>query len=80
MLYYIYLIMQGIVQKRSAMEIAKEVGNDIALKGIGMAAGALLNRAPWKMVFSLKLFVILKILSSEYQPYACGKIFRMPRF
>jgi hypothetical protein len=27
-----------------------------------------------------KLFVMLKILSSEYQLYACGKIFRMPRF
>jgi len=25
------------------------------------------------------LFVIRKILSSEYQLYACGKIFRMPR-
>jgi hypothetical protein len=23
---------------------------------------------------------MLKILSSEYQLYACGKIFRMPRF
>jgi len=32
------------------------------------------------MVFSLKLFVTLKILSSEYQLYACGKIFRVPRF
>ena len=31
------------------------------------------------MIFSLKLFVMLKILSSEYQLYACGKIFRMPR-
>ncbi len=31
-----------------------------------------------KMVFSPKLCVMLKILSSEYQLYACGKIFRMP--
>jgi hypothetical protein len=31
------------------------------------------------MVFLLKLGVMLKILSSEYQLYACGKIFRMPR-
>ena len=27
-----------------------------------------------------KLFVILKKLSSEYQLYACGNFFRMPRF
>ena len=27
-----------------------------------------------------QLFVICKILSSEYQLYACGKIFQMPRF
>jgi hypothetical protein len=32
------------------------------------------------MIFSPNLFVMLKILSSEYQLYACGKIFRMPRF
>jgi hypothetical protein len=25
------------------------------------------------------IFVARKILSSEYQPYACGKIFRAPR-
>jgi hypothetical protein len=31
------------------------------------------------MIFSPNLFVMLKILSSEYQLYACGKIFRMPR-
>jgi len=31
------------------------------------------------MVFLLKLGVMLRILSSEYQLYACGKIFRMPR-
>jgi len=31
------------------------------------------------MIFSPNLFVTLKILSSEYQLYACGKIFRMPR-
>lgn len=43
LLYYVYVIMEGIVQKRSAMDIAKDVGKDIALKGIGMAAGALLN-------------------------------------
>jgi hypothetical protein len=32
------------------------------------------------MIFSPKLIVMLKILSSEYQLYACGKIFRMSRF
>jgi hypothetical protein len=36
------------------------------------------NRAYRKMVFSPKLCVMLKILSSEYYPYACGKISRMP--
>jgi hypothetical protein len=36
--------------------------------------------ASCKMIFLPKLFVMLKILSSEYQLYACGKIFRMPRF
>ena len=34
----------------------------------------------FKMIFSPKLIVMLKILSSEYQVYDCGKIFRMPRF
>jgi hypothetical protein len=29
-------------------------------------------------VISPDICVILKILSSEYQLYACGKIFRMP--
>ncbi len=38
------------------------------------------ERASCKMIFSPNLFVMLKILSSEYQLYACGKIFRMPRF
>ena len=33
-----------------------------------------------EMLSSPNLFVMLKILSSEYQLYACGKIFRMPRF
>jgi hypothetical protein len=37
-------------------------------------------RASCKMIFSPNLFVMLKILSSEYQLYVCGKIFRMPRF
>jgi len=32
------------------------------------------------MIFLPKLFVMLKILSLEYQLYACGKIFRIPRF
>ena len=32
------------------------------------------------MIFSPNLIVMLKILSSGYQLYACGKIFRMPRF
>jgi hypothetical protein len=32
------------------------------------------------MTFSLKLFVMLKKLSLEYHPYACGNFFRMPRF
>jgi hypothetical protein len=31
-----------------------------------------------KTIFSPKLCVMLKILSSEYQSYACGKISRMP--
>ena len=31
-----------------------------------------------KTIFSPKLCVLLKILSSEYQSYACVKIFRMP--
>jgi hypothetical protein len=31
-----------------------------------------------KNVFSPKLGVMLKILSSEYQLYACGKIYHMP--
>ncbi len=35
---------------------------------------------PCKIAFSPKLFVIRKILSSEYQIYACGKISLMPRF
>jgi len=34
----------------------------------------LVLRVPWKMVFLPKLCVALKILSSEYQLYACGKI------
>ncbi|MFC1832467.1 hypothetical protein ACFL0S_10675 [Thermodesulfobacteriota bacterium] len=34
--------------------------------------------ASCKTIFSLKLCVMLKILSSEYQLYACGKISRMP--
>ncbi len=38
------------------------------------------NGASCKMIFSPNLFVMLKILSSEYQLYACGNIFRMPRF
>jgi len=29
-------------------------------------------------VFLPDICVMLKILSSEYQPYACGKIFRTP--
>ena len=33
-----------------------------------------------KAVFSPDLFVMLKILSSEYHLYVCGKIFRMVRF
>jgi hypothetical protein len=41
---------------------------------------AAIKGASCKMIFSPKLFVMLKILSSEYQPYACGKIFRMPQF
>jgi len=32
------------------------------------------------MIFSPKLFVMLKILSFKYQLYACSKIFHMPRF
>jgi hypothetical protein len=31
------------------------------------------------MLFTPNLFVMLKILSSEYQLDACGKIIRMPR-
>ncbi|MEA3359377.1 MAG: hypothetical protein U9R17_08245, partial [Thermodesulfobacteriota bacterium] len=27
-----------------------------------------------------QLFVMLKKLSSEYQPYTCGNFFRIPRF
>ena len=44
-----------------------------------MIVGFNLNdRASCKTIFSLKLCVMLKILSSEYQLYACGKISRMP--
>ena len=35
-------------------------------------------RPPCKIAFSPNLCVIVKILSSEYQLYACGKIFPMP--
>ena len=35
-------------------------------------------RAICKTIFSPKLCVMLEILSSEYQSYACGKISRMP--
>ena len=34
--------------------------------------------ATCKTPFSFNLYVMLKFLSSEYQLYACGKIFRMP--
>jgi len=37
-----------------------------------------LIRAHPETVFLPDLCVILKILSSEYQLYACGKILRMP--
>ncbi len=40
----------------------------------------LIFRVPCKIVFSPNLFVMQKILSSEYRIYACGKIFRMPRY
>jgi hypothetical protein len=33
-----------------------------------------------KTIFSPKISVMLKILSSEYRFYACGKIIRMPRY
>jgi hypothetical protein len=35
-------------------------------------------RLPWKIAFSSNIYVMVKILSSEYQSYACGKIFLMP--
>jgi len=38
----------------------------------------LLISAHPETVFLPDLFVMLKILSSEYQLYACGKIFRRP--
>jgi hypothetical protein len=47
--------------------------------GICHAVMGLVSRASCKMIFSPNLFVMLKILSSEYQLYVCGKIFRMPR-
>jgi hypothetical protein len=31
-----------------------------------------------KTALFIDIFVMVKILSSEYQLYACGKIFRMP--
>ena len=36
------------------------------------------SRAICETIFSPKLWVMLNILSSEYQSYACGKISRMP--
>ena len=38
------------------------------------------NGAICKTIFSPKLCVMLEILSSEYQSYACGKFSRMPLF
>jgi len=38
----------------------------------------ILNSAHPETVISPDICVMLKILSSEYQLYACGKIFRMP--
>jgi len=37
-----------------------------------------IDRVHPETVFLPELWVMLKILSSEYQLYACGKIFRMP--
>ncbi len=31
-----------------------------------------------KIALLIDIFVMLKIISSEYQSYTCGKIFRMP--
>jgi len=39
---------------------------------------AMLSKKNPETVFLTDLCVMLKILSSEYQLYACGKIFRMP--
>jgi len=38
----------------------------------------ILNSAHPETVFLPDLYVMLKILSLEYQLYACGKIFRRP--
>ena len=45
---------------------------------IGDLHGKYNYRPPCKIAFSPNLCVIVRILSSEYQVYACGKIFPMP--
>ena len=46
-------------------------------KNLGVSGSTLVSVDP-QMANSPDICVMLKILSSEYQLYACGKIFRMP--
>jgi hypothetical protein len=66
------------VRSALPLSIHSKISEDV--EGVFAWFDTALSGASCKMIFSPNLFVMLKILSSEYQLYACGKIFRMPRF
>jgi hypothetical protein len=55
-----------------------DLGRWLHVTKAGFLKLAIINSSHPKTALLTDIFVMLKILSSEYQLYACGKIFRMP--